>query len=124
MILQETPGRTYLISILFLFLFMIVYSSSVFVPYAFSDSYAALYAAMRHHASNEAGLQVASGRPLNALLYAWVFTPMRGIGDLRYLRAGGVHRDHSLRCRLIPGASAYRSAPTADFRTPLADRTC
>ena len=97
-----------------MFTFLIVYSSSILVPYAFSDSYAVLYAAMRHQVSSEAGLQVASGRPLDAILYTWIFTPMRGIGDLRYLRVAGVIGIAALT------TVAYRALGRTDLPRPLA----
>jgi hypothetical protein len=116
MLLLESFNKPLAVFLSFSLFFFLVYSLVIFVSYAFSDSYSVLCAAMRHEISGEAYMQIAGGRPFNALLYTFVFTLMHGIDDLRYLRALSVIGIAAL------AAAVHRDLRRADLPWPRGPR--
>ncbi len=72
---------------LYIGIFALVYASTVLVPYAASDSYGKLYAALRGQLQFDDHWVVTDGRPILAFLTHVTFAAMGSVNDLRYEKA-------------------------------------
>ncbi len=94
--------RTFLPLAFFLYLtaLLITDISVVTIPYAFSDDYPALSAALHHNLTAEVQSRVAGGRPILALLFYLTFSLVRGVSDLGIVRLSGIVMLAALACLL------------------------
>lgn len=102
---------TYLI--LFVFPF-IVYSPVILTNYAFLDDYTATAFGMQHIQNLTTTQVMDSGRPLYAVFIREAFGAVRGISDLRFVRAFGIAGIGAL-C-----IAAYRALVRVDVAAPAA----
>ena len=82
-------------------IFVLCYASALRSSYGFTDDYAILMGAVR--GTPDVNVAVAGGRPTYAFFLRVFFAPLRGIGDLRYVRFFGVL------CITVLAFSLYRS---------------
>src|SRR5213593_2708277 len=76
--------------VLFIAVLAVCYAPAWVTPYGLSHDYTLLARALHGDLAAETALKVAQGRPVLAPMLGAAFGLMRGIGDLRCLRAFGV----------------------------------